>query len=74
MLCNGQENISSAALSSEIKINGSKNPNWKWEWKKKTQKKMSMADLVHAQIAYHAASKWTGRYKILAVIMRNIWC
>ena len=40
--------------------------------KKKTQKKMSMADLVHAQIAYHAASKWTGRYKILAVIMRNI--
>ena len=42
------------------------------ENEKKAQKKMSMTDLVHAQIAYHEASKQTGRYKILAVIMRNI--
>ena len=31
-----------------------------------------MTDLVHAQVAYHAVSEQTGRYKILAVIMKNI--
>lgn len=31
-----------------------------------------MTDLVHAQVAYHAAYEQTGRYKILAVIMKNI--
>ena len=33
---------------------------------------MSMTDLVYAQVAYDAASEQTGRYKILAVIMKNI--